>query len=57
VKALAGIRKGIEVLDDRRTDLQEPVPADERDGADDDDLLAGARGAMDDEGSRSALTR
>ena len=58
VKALSGIRKGIEVLDDRRTDLHEAPAADDRDGDDDDDLLAGARVGVDEhEGSRSALTR
>ena len=60
VKALAGIRKGIEVLDDRRSDLQDAPIDDDREAADDDDdLLAGARvGGLDDhEGSRSALTR
>ncbi len=58
VKALAGIRKGIEVLDDRRTDLQE-APAEERDGVDDGDADEDERfEAMDEhEGSRSALTR
>jgi cell division septum initiation protein DivIVA len=60
VKALAGIRKGIEVLDDRRSDLQESPAADGPDGPEDDDLMAGARGAAEldeHEGSRSALTR
>jgi hypothetical protein len=53
-KALTGIRKGMEVLDDRRADLQ-VTPADDRDDEDADDDRAEA---MDEhEGSRSALTR
>jgi hypothetical protein len=64
VKALAGIRKGIEVLDDRRAELLEPQPSDGHDPAsgedDDDERQSNARsGATDDEdaGSRSPLLR
>jgi len=56
-KVLSGIRKGIEVLDDRRADLTEAEPDDDRD-ADDDDATNGRATAMDEhEGSRSALLR
>jgi cell division septum initiation protein DivIVA len=57
-KALSGIRKGIEVLDDRRADLMEAGPDEDRD--EDDDDATNGRGAdtMDEhEGSRSALLR
>ena len=59
VKALSGIRKGIEVLDDRRADLTEAEPDDDRD-EDDEDTSNGSRGGADmdeHEGSRSALLR
>lgn len=56
-KVLSGIRKGIEVLDDRRADLTEAEPGDVGD-ADDDDAMNGRETAMDEhEGSRSALLR
>ena len=56
-KALSGIRKGIEVLDDRRADLADADQDEDRD--DDDDAMNGrGSGAVDDhEGSRSALLR
>lgn len=63
VKALAGIRKGIEVLDERRAELLGPKPSDGHDtasGDDDDERESNARsGATDDEdaGSRSPLLR
>ncbi len=55
-KALSGIRKGIEVLDDRRADLAD---ADQDEDRDDDDAMNGrGSGAVDEhEGSRSALLR
>jgi cell division septum initiation protein DivIVA len=57
VKTLSGIRKGIEVLDDRRADLTDAGPDDDRD-ADDDTTNGRGAGAMDEhEGSRSALLR
>ena len=57
-KALAGIRKGMEVLDDRKSDLRdEPVAADERNGADDGEPSDSYDDADEREGSRSALTR
>ena len=56
VKALAGIRKGIEVLDDRRADLQDVVPGDALD--DDEANENDGDDAVDEhEGSRSALLR
>ena len=56
-KTLTGIRKGIEVLDDRRADLTESPPVDD-DDADDDALNGRGRAVMDEhEGSRSALLR
>jgi hypothetical protein len=57
-KVLSGIRKGIEVLDDRRADLEDAAEDDDRDEV--DDAPSGSRGddAMDEhEGSRSALLR
>ena len=57
-KTLSGIRKGIEVLDDRRADLMEAGPDDDRDDADDDTLNGRGTAEMDEhEGSRSALLR
>ena len=57
-KVLSGIRKGIEVLDDRRADLTEAEPEDDREEADDDAANGRATGALDEhEGSRSALLR
>jgi cell division septum initiation protein DivIVA len=56
-KALSGIRKGIEVLDDRRADLLEAGPDDERDEDDDDTNGRGAEAMDEHEGSRSALLR
>jgi cell division septum initiation protein DivIVA len=60
VKALAGIRKGIEVLDDRRNELRETEPSDERNGVDEADAMAAARsgaGVDEHEGSRSPVPR
>jgi len=57
-KALSGIRKGMEVLDDRKADLREaPVAEEERDGSGNGQLLASHDEAEEHEGSRSALTR
>jgi len=58
-KALAGIRKGIEVLDDRKADLREVGPGDERNGSDDASMYDARSGAETDthEGSRSAVPR
>jgi len=57
-KALAGIRKGIEVLDDRKADLREAAGAGDNDnGAGDGDLDHDQDDADEREGSRPALTR
>ena len=57
-KTLSGIRKGIEVLDDRRADLMEAGPDDDRDEDDDEGLNGRGTAEMDEhEGSRSALLR
>ncbi len=57
-KALTGIRKGMEVLDDRRADLRdEPAAADDRDGSGNGQLTDDEVEADEREGSRSALTR
>jgi len=57
-KALTGIRKGMEVLDDRRADLQEaPAPGDDRNGSGDGGPVEDQDDADEREGSRSALTR
>ena len=61
VKMLAGIRKGIEVLDDRRAEILEATAA-SANGADrqppvDDDPAARAGAYDEDEGSRSAAVR
>lgn len=57
-RALSGIRKGMEVLDDRKSDLRdEPAPEDDRDGSGNGQLAASNDDAEEHEGSRSALTR
>jgi cell division septum initiation protein DivIVA len=57
-KALTGIRKGMEVLDDRRADLQEaPAATDDRNGSGEGAQVDDADDADEREGSRSALTR
>jgi len=57
-KALSGIRKGMEVLDDRKADLREaPVSEEDRDGSGNGQLLVSHDEAEEHEGSRSALTR
>ena len=57
-KALTGIRKGMEVLDDRKQDLRDEAGADdERNGAGHEELGADYDDADEREGSRSALTR
>ena len=57
-KALSGIRKGMEVLDDRKTDLRDaPVPKDDRNGTGAGEPAADHDDADEREGSRSALTR
>ena len=58
VKALAGIKKGIEVLDDRKAELREPEPGDEHNGT--EEAPAGLRNGADSEeheGSRSPVPR
>jgi len=57
-KALTGIRKGMEVLDDRKADLRDEAGTeDDRDGTGDAELGTGYEDADEREGSRSALTR
>ena len=57
-KALTGIRKGMEVLDDRRVDLaDQPMVADEHNGTTDAEPMGGYDDVDEREGSRSALTR
>jgi cell division septum initiation protein DivIVA len=57
-KALTGIRKGMEVLDDRKADLRDEPPADDdRDGSGNGQLAAAYDDAEEHEASRSALTR
>jgi len=57
-KALTGIRKGMEVLDDRRADLQEaPAATDDRNGSGEGAQVDDHDDADEREGSRSALTR
>jgi cell division septum initiation protein DivIVA len=58
-KALAGIRKGMEVLDDRKSDLREETGATEgeRDGSGDGEVGDGWEDADEREGNRPALAR